>query len=610
MEERVRPENGDLYKTRRQRRAQLKKRRQKEIMMRSIFFIVIIVSVVGGAILFKKYGPTKDRANLNEYYGIEANDQLAIVIDNEIIGGAGIFLDGVPYVEYSVVTDYLNSRFYIDFNENILLYTLPEGTVSVNVGSNEYTLQKEKRTENYTIFKMEGHAAYIALNFVQKYTNIEFQAFPKSEAEPNRVVITSKWGEVTSATVKKDAVVRVGNGVKYPILKNVSKKDVVTILEKEGRWGKILTSDGYVGYIKNNCLKQEKTEERLRAFEEQIYSSISKDYTINLAWHKVEDRSVNDSILATIADTKGLTTISPTWFTVADTKGNINSFASSQYVNYVHQSDIEVWAQVRDYDGDMDSPEETFELLSRTSNREKLISQIMSEVLKTGLDGINVDFENISAECGEHFIQFIRELALKCRQNGIVLSVNNYVREGNYQHLFLEEQGQVADYVIVKGYDQYDVGSPVSGPIASMDYVRFGIEETLKVVPKEKVISAVPLYTRLWRETPKTEEQLAEEEGTEAAKYPVTVTSSIYSMRNAEKAISNAGAEVKVDEATGQNYSEWKEEGIVYTMWLADEAALESKLKLLKEYELAGNAAWRLGFEKSGTWELILKYVN
>lgn len=610
MEKRVRPQNGDPYKNRGRKRAQLKKRRQKELALKLILFFVIIVGVVGGSFLVKKYGPTKDRVDLNEYYGIETENQLAVIVDDKVIGGGGIVLDSVPYIEYSLVRDYLNNRFYVDFYDNILLYTLPQGTISVDVGSSEYTYQKEKQTEDYVIFKMEGNAAYIALEFVQKYTNIDFKTFLKTEEEPNRVVIVSDWGETVIATVKKDTQIRSGSGVKNPILKSVTKKSVVTVIEEDGNWIKIRTEDGCIGYIKKNCLKQEKPEEISRVFEEQTYSNISKDYTINLAWHMVEDRSVNDSILSTIANTKGLTTIAPTWFTVANTKGSISSLASSQYVNYAHQSDIEVWGLVKDYDGEIDSPEETLELLSRTSSREKLINQLMAEILKTDLDGINVEFKHISMECGEHYIQFIRELALKCRQNGIVISVNNYVQDGKIDYLYLEEQGKVVDYVIVKGYDEHRAGSLESGSVASIDFVRFGIEEALKVVPKEKVINAVPLFTRLWKEVPKTEEQLAEEEGTDAVNYSVNVTSSVYSMKNAGKPIANAGAQIVVDEATGQNYAEWTEDGTTYKMWLEDETALEAKLKLLKEYDLAGNAAWRLGFEKSGTWELILKYVN
>ena len=219
-----------------------------------------------------------------------------------------------------------------------------------------------------------------------------------------------------------------------------------------------------------------------------------------MAWHVVTNQSANEKVLRTIADTKGLTTISPTWFTIADTNGNINSLASSQYVNYAHQSNIEVWALVRDFDGGIGSYEESYEVLSYTSKRENLINQLIAEALQTGIDGINVDFEKISAECGEHYIQFIRELSVKCRQNGLVLSVDNYVPKTYNAHYHIEEQGKVADYVIIMGYDEHYSGSYESGSVASLNFVKEGIEATLNAVPKEKVINAVPFFTRLWKE--------------------------------------------------------------------------------------------------------------
>ena len=606
MEERERPGTERSNKSRNARRARARKRRKRNLALRVILFFIIIVGVIGGAFLIKKYGPTKDRADLNEYYGIENENQLAVIIDNEVLGAKGILLDGKAYVEYSVIRDYLNERVYVDFNENILLYTLPGGTIRADVGSADYTLQKEKNSVGYTILKMEGNTAYIALDFVKEYTNIDFQTYE----EPSRVMIVSDWGETTVATIKRDTQVRYRGGVKSPILTDVSKKEEVTVIEDEDGGKKVRTKDGYIGYVKTSCLKNEQVKVTDRDFEEQVYSNISKDYTINLAWHVVTNKTANDSVLSMIADTKGLTTISPTWFTVADTSGNINSLASKQYVNYAHQSNIEVWALVRDFDGGIDSYEESYELLSHTSSRENLINQLIAEALNTGIDGINVDFEKISTECGEHYIQFIRELSVKCRQNGIILSIDNYVPKGYNAHYHLEEQGKVADYVIIMGYDEHYSGSYESGPVASYEFVKFGIEETLKVVPKEKTINAVPFFTRLWKEVPKTEGELAEQAGTEAGEYAVKVTSVAYGMSEAERVIANAGAEIGVDEATGHNYAQWEADGATYKIWLEDETALEAKLKLMKENDLAGTAAWRLGFEKSDTWELILKYVN
>lgn len=605
MEQRVRPRTQS---SRNSRRAYLKRRRQRDLMFKTVFFIVLMAFIIGGALLIKLFGPSKERANLDKYYGIKNEKQLAIIIDNEIVGAQGTLIDGNPYVEYSVVRDYLNGRFYLDVNENILLYTLPEGTIRVGVGSKDYTntLQKETKSKDYTILKMEGHTAYIALEFVQEYTNIDFLVYDN----PDRVMIISEWGETTVSTVKKNTQIRMDNDVKSEILTDVSKKSEVTVIGEKGNWRKVRTGDGIIGFIKASCLKKAEVRTTSRPFKEQVYPNISKDYTINMAWHVVTNRDANNNVLEMIAKTKKLTTISPTWFMVKDTDGDLTSLASTQYVNYAHQLGIEVWALVKDFDGGIDSKEETYELLSHTTSRENLTNQLIGKALEYDLDGINVDFENISKECGEHYLQFLRELSLKCRQNGIVLSVDNPVPSQYSTQYDLEEQGQIVDYVIIMGYDEHHKGSLESGPVASYDFVKNGIEDALEMVPSERLINAVPFYTRLWKEVLKTEEELEAQAGTEAAEYPYNVTSEAYGMSKIHIAIENAGAKVKVDEATGQNYAEWIADGATYKVWLEDEDALEAKLKLMKEHDLAGVASWRLGFEKSDIWELILKYVN
>ena len=81
-------------------------------------------------------------------------------------------------------------------------------------------------------------------------------------------------------------------------------------------------------------------------------------------------------------------------------------------------------------------------------------------------------------------------------------------------------------------------------------------------------------------------------------------------MADAEYVVSQAGAAIEWDEVTKQNFATWEADGITYKVWLEDKDSLEPKLQLIKEYKLAGSAAWRLGQERSDIWELILKYVN
>lgn len=585
---------------------QTKRRRKRNLYLKITLLIIFIVAAAAAIFLWKRYSPTKERADRNEYYGIENEKQMAVIVDNQVVEPYGMISDGKAYVQYEIIRDYVNERFYWDPNENVLLYTLPNDTVSVEVGSKDYNISKEKNSEDYVILKTEGSTAYIALDFVQQYTDIEYELYD----DPDRVMIVSDWGETTVAEVKRDTQVRVLAGVKSLVLTDVSKKDKVTVIEDEGDWKKVRTKDGFIGYVKKSALKKQKVEMVSREFSEPEYTNITKDYTINMAWHNVTNTVANDGVLQLIAQSRGLTTISPTWFHVVDVEGNLDSIASSDYVNYAHQSNIEVWGAIRDFDGGIGSFEESYEFLSHTSRRENLINQLIAEALQVGLDGINVDFELISEECGEHYIQFIRELSVRCRQNGIVLSVDNYVPKGFNQQYNRKEQGIVADYVVIMGYDEYYGGSPVAGPVSSYNYVKEGIEETLKEVPAEKIISGVPFFTRLWSETPKTEEELAAQAGTEEAEYPTNVTSEALSMSDAASTLSQMGVEAVWDEKTQQNFATWETEGVTYKIWMEDAQSLEQKLKLMKEKNLAGTAAWALGQEDSGIWQLIQQYIN
>lgn len=597
------------------------RRRRRNAVIRWLILFILIIVAVGGFFIWEKYGSSNEKADLKQYYGLEAEDEIAVVINNEVVRNEtdasqgqdtdipvpGKVYDGQYYIEYSVVRDRINKRFYWDPNENVLLYTMPGGNVSVEVGSKEYTDITEKKSEGYVILKTEGKTAYIALPFIQAYTNMEYTVYD----EPvTRAVITSEWGEIQTAQLKRDTQVRYQGGVKSPILTEVKKSDKVTVLEDEDDWMKVGTEDGFVGYVRTGALKDIKAETISREFEEPVYTNITKNYTINMAWHNVSNADANNYVLETIAGTKGLTTIAPTWFSLADTEGNITSLADSSYVNYAHQSNLEVWAVLRDFHGGINSYEETCETLSYTSKREKIINRVIAEALQAGIDGINLDFELVSAECGEHYVQFIRELSVKCRQNGLVFSVDNYVPQPYNEHYDIEEQGTVADYVVIMGYDEHTDGSYEAGSVASIGYLENGIADALKSVPAEKLVAGVPFYTRLWFETPKTEEQLAQEEGTEEASYPNEVSSWAYGMDDAAEIVSASGVQAEWNETAKQNYAEWEADGGVYKIWLEDNQSLEEKLKVIKANRLAGVAEWSLGMENSSVWDLILQYVN
>ena len=452
-------------------RARMRRRRQRNRMIQLVLLIILVIAAIAGIVIWKRYSPSKEQYDMKKYYGIEKDGQLGITVDNKVVEAKGKLSDGKAYVAYDVVRDYINSRFYWDSNENVLLYMLPKDMISVDVGSKDYSVSREKKSEDYVILKTEGNTAYIALDFVQQYTNIDYEV----SNNPDHVMIRTKWGKTDVATVKKNTQVRYQGGVKSPVLEELKKKDEVTVVESEQNWKKVRTADGVIGYVKNKALKNEEKKNITRKFEEQDYSNISKDYTINMTWHNVTNAAANNAVQQVLASTSGLTTIAPTWFSLADTEGNISSIADADYVNYAHTAGLEVWAVFRDFHGGTNSYDETYETLRYTSKRAKLEDQVVAAAVAAGVDGINLDFELISSKCGVHYVQLVRELSVKCHQNNLVFSVDNYVPQSYNSHYDLKEQGIVADYVVIMAYDEHTEGSYEAGSVASISYLQDGI---------------------------------------------------------------------------------------------------------------------------------------
>ena len=590
--------------------------KNKKIMpvLAGILFLILIAIICVIVAIIEKNTPTKEKADVYEYFSVDKEgNEAGLVLRDQLLEEKAYVFDGAVYLSYGTVYEYLNERIYWDSNENVLLYALPTELVKAEIGSKDYYQGKNKNSLETIIVKTEGDDTYIALDFVQLFTNMEYEYYE----DPSRVVIETDTRTIDSTAVKKInseskaekyCVVREKADIKSPILKSLEKEEEMELLKKGKKWSKVRTKDGYIGYILNKYVTETEEKTLSRDFDEPVYTNIRKDYTINMAWHQVTNSGANNNLLTTIANTKGLTTISPTWFALIDNEGSVSSLASQSYVNYAHQLGLEVWGLVADFNNDR-IPIDVNTLLSFTSKREKIINQLIAAAIENNLDGINVDFELISKEGAPHFLEFLRELSIKCRNNGLVLSIDNYVPTESSMYYNRTEEGTIADYVVIMGYDEHYGGSKESGSVASLGFVKGGVEQTLEEVSAEKVILAMPFYTRLWSETPKTEEEIAASSDTEEF-IPYTLSSTVYSMAKTETFLASKGLEPEWNEESGQNYVEYAEGEITYKMWVEDEKSIEEKLKVMKEHGLAGVSAWKLGLEKTSVWDTILKYVN
>lgn len=560
----------------------------------ALLLIFIVGGITVGGMLIEKYSYSEERADLQEYFGVEGN-QLALILQDERVEENAILKDGVCYFDLDTVHKYFNDGYYIDLKENIMLYTTALTTTKVNLGEAAIYVDDVRTELPYVPVYVDGETVYVAADYVKRFTNMSYEVFDM------RVQVYTEWGTRTVDYALKDTAVRYRGGIKSEILCDLSAGSEVEVLETMETWSKVKTRDSIIGYVENKLLENISKGQGVAYEETPVTDYVEEEYTtqqldgrVCLGWHAIGGVVGNDTLDSMVANTKGMNVIAPTWFSLSDNYGNFESYGTTQYVERAHELGLEVWGVLDDfnYKINYDSSVDVNEVLKSSMFRGFLIENIIDEAIRLGIDGINLDFEKVDSESGEHFAQFIRELSVQCRKNELTFSVDNYVPFHFNEYMRRDVQGKFADYVIIMGYDEHWHGSGDPGSVASIDYVSNGIDKTMEQVPADKVINGVPFYSILWK--------------TEGA----TVTDEYLTMINTADFLERVGQTGVWDEETQQNYYEWQSGNTLYQLWSEDEQSISVKLNVMRAKEIAGVAVWRLGYGTPKVWEMINAYVN
>ena len=564
------------------------------VLLTAIALIVLAGGVFVGVKLYDKYSEGDTRADLYDYFELGSSEKGAIMFDGTILEENCRILNDVCYLDIDTVQQYLHNRFYYTEVSREIRYTDATTVVVAPLDGGSWSSTTAGATESfeepYTIALAIDDTCYIALDFVEKFVPVTHEIY----REPDRVVMESMELCKEVVTVKKDTVVRWLAGVKSDILTDVAKGDEVMILDAEGveDWTKVATADGFVGYIKNSRLGEKSmvTGASTLAYVEPDYVSTQLDEKVRMGFHAVYNMTANGNLESVLETAYNINVISPTWFSLSDDAGNFTSIASKDYVDKAHARGIQVWALIEDITNRDEV--DTYRVLADSNSRTHLINGLMNAAIEYDLDGINIDFEGIRKDEGPHFVQFLRELSILCRENDIILSVDNYPPNSGNSYYDYEEQGIVVDYVILMGYDEHWGRSGDPGSTSSQPFVEQSLDNLMDMVDADKIINALPFYTRLWKSAGET------------------VTDQAIFMKSIDQYVSDLGMMIDFDYETGQKYASVEKDGALYQMWIEDYASMENKLIAVQERDLAGVAAWRLGYEEQAVWELIGSYVK
>lgn len=549
-----------------------------------VLILIVLVGAAGvGSFLINRYKPGTEYMAGNEYFNLTDENSVALIQNGELLEEQAVLIGGEPYAAYTYVESQLNSCFYWDEETKGILLTTSGGVQTLLPG--DAAVAKTPGGQSAVQQESDG-TVYISLDVVKEYTDLDYAYY----SDPNRVVIRNDWDGVEQATVQSDtAQVRQKGGIKSLILADVQKGDTLLYLENLDNWCKVMTADGYTGYIQTEDIAEPEAIEA-RTAKKDSYERITRDHKINLVWHQSTSTESNDAMAEMTAEMTGVNVISPTWFSVTDETGTISSLASADYVKLAHDAGREVWGLIDNFNEAFDETTD----LAYASVRSRIIEQLLAEAASCGMDGINVDFENLKEAGIPHYLQFLRELTSAAHAQNLVVSVDTPVPQAYTMYYQRGEQARFVDYMIVMAYDEHFAGSEEAGSVSSLPFVQQAVEEMTRVMPADQVICGIPFYTRVW----------TEKFGQSA------ITSEVLGMDGAKNYAKENQMTETWDASLGQNVATVETSDARYTIWMEDEQSMEEKLKVIQSADLAGVAEWKLGFECADVWSLISKYIE
>ena len=549
-------------------------KRKKRSPLPVIFSLAAVVVILGAAVyLFERASTNSREMDKTLYYGLNSDDQAALVVNDTILGNKGVVQDGKVYIDYPTVWSSFNSSFYWEPKAQEMLLTLPEGT---------FIWRPEDETGALMI---RDGIPYLSAELIRDYSDIDLEVIP----DPYRVVARTNWTNVAVESITQPTVVRNRADKKGEVLAELKPGDTVTLVENGNVWCKVATPDGLIGYLQKTEFTGAPDETLTHTTEDRfVFPHLLSEKKICMAWQYMQ--SADDTAMQELVNNAVcLNTVSPTWFTFADAEGNLQSLATKEYVDAAHAKNLKVWGCLQDLYGS-EYPAGT--VLATHDVRTHVITQLLSIAESTGMDGINIDIETIEEATAPQYLQFLRELSVAAHEKGLVISSDTYMPIYTYYYN-REEQAKTVDYIVLMGYDEHTVGSEEAGSVASLPFVVQGIEDALTEVPAEQLINGIPFYTRGWTTVYGEERPQSEAMG----------------MNAADSWADAHGISLHWDSDAGQNVGSSDSETERYSIWMEDEKSIEEKMKLIEKYDLAGAAFWRLGLERRAIWEIVGKHL-
>lgn len=548
-------------------------RRRRNIHKR-LFFVLgfVVLAIMLGTVI-----DAVRTVGYKRHYGTDKIMYININENTEAVPSDIKFENGEIYLPFDLVKEYIDGNIYRSEEKDRIIITTADSVIRMRSENNQAYVNGNPMELNMPVYD----ADFLPASVLEQFYPVKLYY----SSENDTVTMTKTDIHLLRGVIKKKTRLKYEPGKGSLNVTKLKKGTVVTALEQGEEYTLVSTDSGLCGYVETKKIGDIGTVAAEMEAPEPKQLWKCTDGKANIVFDQITNASANaNAERMPLKD--GVDVICTTWFSFENTSGDIRNLADRAYVDRAHAKGIKVWGLITDnFDGAI-----SHSVLSDADTREHVIQQLLAYTSLYNLDGINIDFESVPADDGELFVQFIRELAPMLHNEGVTLSADFFVPKPWTYHYNRGKCAEVLDYAIVMGYDQHYGGSETAGSNAEIGWSREAITETVaQGVPKEKLILGIPFYTRVWTINNSTGE----------------LSQKAMGMESARSFIEDKGGNVAFDEKSGQNYGEATDGELTYKCWLEDRDSVKGRLELVKEYDVAGVAAWKNGMETEDIWGIL-----
>lgn len=556
------------------------KQNKRPLNHRLVFVLVIALIFFGLSSILLLY-PFASRVKEDYFAGNHP------IIFDGVQAGNGIVEGETVYLPLSFLQDHIDENIWFDEKSNSVIITTGKKVVQMPSESLTYFVNEEPVKLHFSSFISLEDDKYLAAEPLLNYYPIDYSILPDTGAiwvkkEGDKITA----GKVTSENIHEEKLrLRKEPTLRSPYTGQTAPKETIYIEGEKDDYLYVRKEDGTAGYLHKKFVQKGKTQTIATGHQTEEISVPNIDGPIHLTWEAVYTKNPDTDKIPSMP---GVNVVSPTWFELANEQGDIKNLGSLSYVKWAKGQGYQVWGLFSNaFDPDL-----TYQAFKDFDTRQKMIRELLHYAKIYQLDGINIDIENVNPEHGPIVTQFVRELAPYFHEAGLIVSMDiTFIAKGNWSEFYEREKlAKVVDYLIVMAYDEHWGNSPVAGSVASLPWVENNLQKLLEIVPNDKLVLGVPLYTRLWEEKDSGE-----------------MTSKALSMADAKQWIEKNNLSPIYDEKTGQNYAELRleEEQTTYKIWLEDEISLKKRAEIATKYNLAGVASWARYFADETAWTAL-----